>query len=274
MVYLVEALDGRDEVVPGQEARADRNQHDALSDHLGLLDRGLGLRRGGRGRARALASGRGLTGRGRLSRSCGLSSPGCAAACSSHVSCLLPEDVRTRKDNRTYVCKPAHGLRYIGWWRIPNLRTSDGRERAPLALSSPLTQYAHSGDASIAYQVFGSGSHRPGADQRPGVASGADVGGAEHGAVLRAARLVRPRRDVRPPRDRPVGLGHAAADARAADGRSDRGARRRRDRAHGAVGRQRSRPLGAVRRHLPGPGHGAGALLGVAARRRDDERRS
>ena len=60
----------------------------------------------------------------------------------------------------------------------------------------------------------------------PGVASGADVGGAEHGAELRAARLVRPRGDVRPPRHRAVGPGLAAADARAADGRPDRRARR------------------------------------------------
>ena len=41
-----EALDGRDEVVAREQARADRNQRSALGDHLDLRDGRLGLGRG------------------------------------------------------------------------------------------------------------------------------------------------------------------------------------------------------------------------------------
>ena len=134
----------------------------------------------------------------------------------------------------------------------------------PVARS--LTRYAHSGDASIAYQVLGSGSDRPGRRQRAGVASG--VMWEEPNTARCFERLASFSRVVlfdrrgtglSDPVTRPPTLEQQMDDLLAVLDAA--GIERT-----ALLGRNRPRSVGAVRRHLPRSGDGAGPVLGLAAR--------
>ena len=114
---------------------------------------------------------------------------------------------------------------------------------------------------------------RPGRDHRAGVASGASLGRAADRGDVQADGGIRAADHVRSPRDRAVGPGERAADARAAGRRPPGGARRGQRRASGGDRRQRPRALGDVRRHLSRSGHRAGALWRRRRRTRCADRR-